>query len=603
MMRQPSELTSAYFDDELADGEFGNLTDWMHADATHMRQFVRESLLHSRLRDILQQHDVCGLFDEDGDESSWVEPSHIVSLLDEEAAAAERRARESEEQAQREAEASTRRHELDLDRRNLRTEPARISPRWYVGAVIAATLLIVFGRSLLPTPELAPAKQPPLASAPPVIATITKSLEARWEDVKLSVAAGTPLTAGRLSLETGVVEIEFGAGAKLVIEGPAALQLVTSDRARLDRGRVVANVPQHALGFTLHSSAAAFIDLGTEFGVEVSETGAASIHVLDGEVALVRGDRKDTGPSKTLQVGAANLVSADGSTVEEITFDRAHFIRRVPASAYELAVRKSRPLAYWRLSEEADRGVVESSGRIPSPGTPTAGVQLGAESVHSSRGRAALFSSGHNGIELGRVSELDLAKSFTCEAWARNLPREGGATGIGPQRILSTFDRMPRTGFAFGLVDGPWYKLPEPGLMLHFTVHGVYDCVSVEGTAAGEWTHLTAVVDESGEPTLYIDGKQAGERYRPQRARGEADADAGRNWVAAGDWKSALIGTPSPGPALLGRNPPGNDAKAPPEWFEGWLSDVAVYDRALGEDEIRRHYETVDFNVDGKGRP
>jgi len=51
-----------------------------------------------------------------------------------------------------------------------------------------------------------------------------------------------------------VAEVEFNSGAKPVIESPAELQLLTADRAKLISGRVVAYVPQQALGFTLHSA-------------------------------------------------------------------------------------------------------------------------------------------------------------------------------------------------------------------------------------------------------------------------------------------------------------------------------------------------------------
>ena len=89
-MRDPSELASAYFDDQLSDGELAALQQWMAVDADHLRQFVRESLVHSRIRDLLQQRDMCGLaFDEvDG----VIDPDRIVSLLDEEAASERRRA-------------------------------------------------------------------------------------------------------------------------------------------------------------------------------------------------------------------------------------------------------------------------------------------------------------------------------------------------------------------------------------------------------------------------------------------------------------------------------------------------------------------------------
>src|SRR5690606_12757389 len=97
-MRDPFELISGHLDDQLADEEFAELQAWLAADADNIAHFVRHSFLHSRVRDILQQHDVGGLaFSDEEKELSWIDPSHVRSLLDEEAEA-DRRAREAAEQ-------------------------------------------------------------------------------------------------------------------------------------------------------------------------------------------------------------------------------------------------------------------------------------------------------------------------------------------------------------------------------------------------------------------------------------------------------------------------------------------------------------------------
>ena len=61
LMRDPAELISAYFDDNLAEGELDQLRAWLAADPERMRQFARESVIHSRLRDMLLQHDMRSL--------------------------------------------------------------------------------------------------------------------------------------------------------------------------------------------------------------------------------------------------------------------------------------------------------------------------------------------------------------------------------------------------------------------------------------------------------------------------------------------------------------------------------------------------------------
>ena len=284
LMRDPSEIMSAYFDDSLAEGEREELRAWLVADPERMRQFVLESVIHSRLRDVLVQQDMLGLVVGDS-----IDPQHVASLLDEEEAASARRARAAAEQA-RLAELNAARQEELLDRKSLRIDEPR-SPKWpvYASFAAAAALLLIVGRLTSPAPKLEPSRRAVIAAAgPPVIAELSRAFDAAVHSEIRPVATGAKLHAGVLRFDRGVAELKFVSGAKLVVEAPAELELMSADRAKLISGRAVAHVPQEALGFTLHSQAAAFVDLGTEFGVEVDASGDAAIHVLDGEVALVR---------------------------------------------------------------------------------------------------------------------------------------------------------------------------------------------------------------------------------------------------------------------------------------------------------------------------
>ena len=87
-----------------------------------------------------------------------------------------------------------------------------------------------------------------------------------------------------LRLEAGLAEIRFGSGVRVVLEGPAALELKSSNGARLHRGKLSALVPEAARGFEILSPQGKVIDLGTEFGVSVAETGATEIEIFEGRV-------------------------------------------------------------------------------------------------------------------------------------------------------------------------------------------------------------------------------------------------------------------------------------------------------------------------------
>lgn len=588
-MRDYAELLSAYFDESLSPAEALQLRAWLKADEQNWRTFVRASVIHSRLRDVMLQHDMRSLvFDEAFVDT--VDPEHIASLLDEEEATSARRAQEIAEQERLEALAAARRAEL-LDLKTLSIEQPRTPQALvYASVVAAAALLLIAFRMVAPDPAVEPKPSvvaSPLPAELPVIAEIANSFDAQLQSDDQPIATGAQLRPGRLLLERGVAQVQFTSQVTMVVEGPAELELMTADRAKLLQGRVVVRVPHEALGFTLHSAAAAFVDLGTEFGVEIDEAGAASIHVLDGEVALVS-DKQGTSPSRTLQRGVANEVNVEGAIVD-IPFDEARFVRRVPTSAYELAVLKSRPLAYWRLDNAQPNVNLMSEGRLALSTFVNAGVTAvdnrNQQGSSDAPAKAARFEGEHDGIDVDGDPALGVVSNCTYEGWV--LP----ATAVGPQRIFSTFDR-PRSGMAIGVVNSDWYKLPDDELRFHFTVYGQYDCVSAQPIEPGEWVHVATTVDAEGTPTLYVNGEEAERRFRPINQVGGADPQEA-NEAAPVEWSATRdtpVGQATAGRARIGRNPQGADGDISPECWHGRISNVAVYDRVLPAQEIRLHF-------------
>ncbi len=116
------------------------------------------------------------------------------------------------------------------------------------------------------------------------VAVLGRVLDARWAPGEGPREAGDPLLPGVVRLDEGFAQIEFFSGATVVLQGPAELELIAADRAVLRRGRLRAHVPPAARGFTLLSADLQVVDLGTEFGVSVSEDGRTEVHVFDGLV-------------------------------------------------------------------------------------------------------------------------------------------------------------------------------------------------------------------------------------------------------------------------------------------------------------------------------
>jgi FecR protein len=95
-----------------------------------------------------------------------------------------------------------------------------------------------------------------------------------------------------LRLERGLAEVEFDRGARVILKGPAALELLSDNGARLLSGSMTAKVPVPAHGFTVYSPQGKVVDLGTEFGVSVDGPGTTSVRVFSGELTAAAGDGK-----------------------------------------------------------------------------------------------------------------------------------------------------------------------------------------------------------------------------------------------------------------------------------------------------------------------
>jgi len=95
---------------------------------------------------------------------------------------------------------------------------------------------------------------------------------------------GTSLRSAQVRFGAGAVEFLTAKGARLVVEAPAEVRFESAETLRVFRGKVAADVPPSAKGFTVLTPNGNAVDLGTRFGVDVPESGDAEVHVFQGEV-------------------------------------------------------------------------------------------------------------------------------------------------------------------------------------------------------------------------------------------------------------------------------------------------------------------------------
>ena len=125
------------------------------------------------------------------------------------------------------------------------------------------------------------------------IALLTRLVDAKWSERSQTAKPGDALMPGPLAIDSGYAQVEFFCGATVIIEGPAAMELESATLARVMKGRLRAQVPPAARGFEIKVDDMRVVDLGTEFGLSVTDAGT-DVQVFDGEVELHRPEAKKT---------------------------------------------------------------------------------------------------------------------------------------------------------------------------------------------------------------------------------------------------------------------------------------------------------------------
>lgn len=159
------------------------------------------------------------------------------------------------------------------------------------------------------------------------VAAVTDSLNAEWAGNSMPSQTRLVTSYTPHCLKKGFVKLLFDNNTEVVIEAPAEFQIIADDQIKLTYGRVFANVPREAIGFTVTSQRTKIIDLGTEFGVYADRNGGLELHVLKGKTLLLP-ENKTGVAGMEVTAGIAKKITAV-QTLLDIPCDRRVFARDI----------------------------------------------------------------------------------------------------------------------------------------------------------------------------------------------------------------------------------------------------------------------------------
>ena len=167
---------------------------------------------------------------------------------------------------------------------------------------------------------------PPQLSEP--VATLIDQKDVKWdqESEKLFTSDRLLTHQAPFQIYGGILNIVYDNGVEVIIEGPAEFE-INRGGIFLNHGKLYSHVLSTGKGFAVDTPNSRFIDLGTEFGVDVDSFGSSELHVLHGEVQLYAGRDGDKRYSEKVYQGSAFRFDAGQGKLDAVPVNNKQFVR------------------------------------------------------------------------------------------------------------------------------------------------------------------------------------------------------------------------------------------------------------------------------------
>lgn len=592
-------LIDAYLDKAITDAEFEELSTWLRASRKHVALFVERSYLHRQMDELLEQSELSEAMHGSG--ASPFESNILDTLLEVEKKSVDTVVDVTDLMHRRKMEEKAKKAERIASWQRMAGKTRLVSgsetrhyviprPLFYgsIAAVIAIAAAIIWPMIAPDTPVAKPDLE--VAVQPTKIEPVAELLAspfAKWVGRAEPIADGSKLLPGTYELESGLAKVRFSRGAQVIIEGPAAIELLAADQAKLLSGRIVGYCPAGSEGFTVNTKNARVTDLGTEFGVSIDENGIAEAHVFDGEVELTAmSNGKPQGAPVNLEESQARSIDSSGTRMTPIAASALRFLRgeefnvNMKAAsgsayhrwlAYSMKLRRDpSAMAYYTFEEgrtfedplvnvaqatkDGLHGVLGDENRAKNQSEP--------RWTHGRfrQKRALDFNRDENQVVIVAHDERLNPSSgkMTIAAWVKRYdPKHFGV-------LVSKFESPEEISYQLG----GWGMIGLPGAtyQLQFVVNKVTreEPVSNPSTLKnhGEWEHI-AVTFDGATVKFYYNGLPAGEvEYALPMLECEADL-------------------------VIGKEAQANPV---PNAFNGELDELILLSRVMTDEEIEEMY-------------
>jgi hypothetical protein len=96
------------------------------------------------------------------------------------------------------------------------------------------------------------------------VATVSLARDCQWAEGQTPLTLGSRIDTGRHQLESGLLELTFDTGTRVMLNGPCDFEPVDANSLLLHTGRAMARVPRHGQGFVIDTPATRVTDLGND---------------------------------------------------------------------------------------------------------------------------------------------------------------------------------------------------------------------------------------------------------------------------------------------------------------------------------------------------